>query len=54
VEIVNSGTIEVTEGEIDEDDNDDDDVSDVESHNTDNEPFSKTLSDSDRITVNSS
>jgi parallel beta-helix repeat protein len=50
VEIVNSGTIEVTEGEIDNDDEE----SEVESHNTDNEPYRRTLSDGDRITVNSS
>src|SRR5215510_7406899 len=53
VEIAHSGTIEVTEGEIDEEDNDDD-GSDGESHNTDNEPFRITLTDGDRITVNSS
>jgi parallel beta-helix repeat protein len=50
VEIVNSGTIEVTEGEIDNDDEE----SEGESHNTDNEPYRRTLSDGDRITVNSS
>ena len=49
VEIANSGTIEVTEGEIGEDD----DGSDGESHDTDSEPFSITLVDGDIITVNS-
>ena len=51
VEIVNSGTIEVTEGEIDEDD---DEESEGESHDTDNEPYRRTLSDDESITVNSS
>lgn len=51
VEIVNSGTIEVTEGEIDEDDEEGDEG---ESHNTDNEPYRRTLSDDDSITINSS
>jgi poly(beta-D-mannuronate) C5 epimerase len=51
VEIVNSGTIEVTEGETDEDD---DDEEEGDSYNTDNEPFRRTLSDDDSITVNSS
>jgi hypothetical protein len=49
VEIVNSGTIEVTEGERDEDEEDEGD-----SYNTDIEPFRRTLSDGDEITVNSS
>ena len=52
VEIVNSGTIDVTEGEVDEDD--DDEESEGESHNTDNEPFRMTLTNGDSITVNSS
>jgi len=51
VEIVNSGTIELTEGEIDEDD---DEESEGRSHDTDNEPYRRTLSDDDSITVNSS
>jgi parallel beta-helix repeat protein len=51
VEILNSGTIEVTEGETDEDD---DDEEEGDSYNTDNEPFRRTLSDDDSITVNSS
>jgi hypothetical protein len=52
VEIVNSGTIEVIEGEVDEDD---DDEEEGDLYNTDNEPFRRTLSDSDdTITVNSS
>ena len=51
VEIVNSGTIEVTEGELDEDD---DEESEGESHDTDNEPYRITLTDDESITVNSS
>ena len=51
LEIVNSGTIAVTEGEIDEDA--DDEESEVESHNTDNEPFRMILTDGERITINS-
>jgi parallel beta-helix repeat protein len=59
VEIVGSGTIEVTEGERDEDeddsgDEDGDDDGEGHSYNTDIEPFRKTLSDGDNITVNSS
>jgi poly(beta-D-mannuronate) C5 epimerase len=52
VEIQDSGTIEVTEGEVDEDDDEDDDEGD--SYNTDNAPYRRTLSDGDSITVNSS
>jgi parallel beta-helix repeat protein len=52
IEIANSGTIEVTEGETDEDN--DNEGSNGESHNTDREPFSMTLTDGDIITVNSS
>src|SRR5215211_4360445 len=48
VEIQDSGTIEVTEGEVDEDDDEGD------SYNTDNAPYRRTLSDGDSITVNSS
>jgi mannuronan 5-epimerase len=44
VEIVDSGVIEVTEGEIDEE-------MEGDSHNTDIEPFSMTLSGGDDITV---
>jgi parallel beta-helix repeat protein len=52
VEIVNSGTIEVMEGEVDEDD---DDEEQGELYNTDIEPFRKMLIDGDdSITVNSS
>jgi mannuronan 5-epimerase len=52
VEIVNSGTIEVIEGEVDEDD---DDEEQGELYNTNIEPFRKVLSDGDdSITVNSS
>jgi parallel beta-helix repeat protein len=53
VEIVGSGIIEVTEGEPDEED-DNDDEGDGDSYNTDIEPFRRTLSDGDSITVNSS
>jgi mannuronan 5-epimerase len=52
VEIVNSGTIEVTEGEADEDEEEEEGEGDL--YNTDNEPFRRTLSDGDSITVNSS
>ena len=53
VEIVNSGTIEVTEGETDEDEEEEEeDEGDL--YNTDNERFRRTLSDDDSITVNSS
>src|SRR5215217_6043395 len=48
VEIQDSGTIEVTEGEVDEDDDEGD------SYNTDNAPYRRTLSHGDSITVNSS
>src|SRR5918999_408477 len=57
VEIMGSGTIEVTEGEIDgeEDDGDDDDDEDeANSFNTDIEPYTTILGDGDSITVNSS
>jgi poly(beta-D-mannuronate) C5 epimerase len=56
VEIRGSGTIEVTEVANDggEDDDDDDDEEEGEdSYNTDNEPYRKTLSEGDTITVNS-
>jgi mannuronan 5-epimerase len=59
VEIVGSGTIEVTEGESDgggeEDDGNGGDEEEGEGnlYNTDNEPFRRTLSDGDSITVNS-
>jgi hypothetical protein len=52
VEIVYSGTIEVIEGEVDEDDDDDEQEGDT--YNTDNEPFRIVLGDGDTITVNSS
>jgi hypothetical protein len=53
VEIVNSGTIEVTEGETDEDEEEEEeDEGDL--YNTDNERFRRTLGDDDSITVNSS
>src|SRR5215210_6222886 len=49
VVIVNSGEIEVTEGENDDEHDDEGDL-----YNTDNAPYRKTLSDDDSITVNSS
>src|ERR687894_587892 len=48
VEIVDSGMIEVTEGEIDEEEEDDEEGG---SYNTDLEPYSRTLSGGDDITV---
>jgi mannuronan 5-epimerase len=61
VEIVDSGIIEVTEGEMDgegDEEEDRDDAGDEEdegnSYNTDSEPYRRTLSDDDSITVNSS
>ena len=55
VEIVDSGTIQVTEGEVDEDeDGDNDGGGEGELYNTDIQPYRRTLSDGDRITVNSS
>ena len=51
VEIVDSGMIEVTEGEIDEEEEDDEEGG---SYNTDLEPYRRTLSSGDDITVNSS
>src|SRR5918999_2503366 len=59
VEIVDSGIIEVTEGESDgggeEDDGNGEDEEEGEGnlYNTDNEPFRRILSDGDSITVNS-
>ena len=50
VEIMDSGTIEVTEGETDEEGEE----GEGNLYNTDNEPFRSTLSDGDSITVNSS
>ncbi|MFL6523901.1 MAG: right-handed parallel beta-helix repeat-containing protein, partial [Nitrososphaera sp.] len=62
VEIVDSGTIQVTEGANDggedgssgDDDNEDEEGGKGELHNTDIEPYRRTLSDGDSITVNSS
>jgi mannuronan 5-epimerase len=51
VEIVDSGTIEVTEGAIDEEEEDEEEG---DSYNTDIEPYRRTLSGGDDITVNSS
>src|SRR5215210_848315 len=53
VEIIDSGTIQVIEGEVDEDD-DGGDEGEGEMHNTDIQPYRRTLSDGDEITVNSS
>jgi parallel beta-helix repeat protein len=49
VEIIDSGIIEVFEGERDEDDEDEGEGC---SYNTDIEPYRRTLSDGDEITVN--
>jgi hypothetical protein len=54
VEIVGSGTIEVTEGEVDEEDDDGGEEDEGDLYNTDNAPYRRTLSDGDSITVNSS
>jgi hypothetical protein len=60
VEIVGSGTIEVTDGANDEEeddgdgDDDDDDGDEANSYNTDIEPYTTILGDGDTITVNSS
>ncbi|MDQ3853798.1 MAG: right-handed parallel beta-helix repeat-containing protein [Thermoproteota archaeon] len=61
IEIVDSGTIEVTEGETDGEEEEDDDGGEGDEeegegnlYNTDNEPFRRTLSDGDSITVESS
>ncbi len=51
VEIVDSGMIEVTEGAIDEEEEDEEEG---DSYNTDVEPYRRTLSSGDDITVNSS
>ncbi|HJY09589.1 MAG TPA: right-handed parallel beta-helix repeat-containing protein, partial [Nitrososphaeraceae archaeon] len=55
VEIVDSGIIEVREGEIDEEEEDEgeDNESEGDSHNTDIEPYSRTFSSGDDITVDS-
>jgi hypothetical protein len=52
IEIVNSGVIQVRDGGEDDDD-DEDDEEEGDSYNTDIEPFRRTLSDGDEITVNS-
>jgi len=52
VEIVDSGTIEVTDGIIDEDEDEEEEEGDL--FNTDSEPYRRTLSDGDDITVNTS
>jgi parallel beta-helix repeat protein len=55
VEIVDSGTIEVTEVANDggEEDGDDEEEAENNFYNTDNEPYRKRLSDGDSIIVNS-
>jgi hypothetical protein len=57
VEIVGSGTIEVTgganDGEEDGDDDGDEDEDEANSFNTDVEPYTTILGDGDSITVNS-
>jgi hypothetical protein len=50
VEIVDSGVIEVREG----DDDDEDDEEEGDSFNTDIQPYTRTLNDDDSITVTSS
>jgi mannuronan 5-epimerase len=52
IEIVDSGIIEVTEGVIDEEDEEDEDESEGDLYNTDIEPYRRTLSDGDDITIN--
>jgi poly(beta-D-mannuronate) C5 epimerase len=58
VQIVGSGTIEVTGGETDDEeddgDDDDDDEDEANSYNTDIQPYTTILGDGDSITVNSS
>jgi hypothetical protein len=53
VEIVDSGTIEVTEVANDGGEDGDDDEEAENNFNTDNEPYRKRLSDGDSIIVNS-
>jgi mannuronan 5-epimerase len=52
VEIVDSGRIEVTDGIIDEDEDEEEEEGDL--FNTDSEPYRRTLSNGDDITVNTS
>jgi mannuronan 5-epimerase len=54
VEIVGSGTIQVIEGEADDEDDDGGDEGEGELYNTDIQPYKRTLSDGDSITINSS
>src|SRR5215210_497670 len=54
VEIVDSGTIHVTEGEGDEDEERDEQDDEGDLYNTDIQPLDITLNDGDSITVNSS
>ena len=53
VEVRASGTIEVTEGASEEEEEEEEDEGGGELHNTGNEPYRRTLSVGDRITVNS-
>ena len=57
VEIVDSGTIQVTEGVNDEGEEEDDGGNEEEGqgnlYNTDNEPYRITLSDDESITISS-
>jgi parallel beta-helix repeat protein len=53
VEIVDSGTIQVTEGAGSDDNDDESEESEVVSHNTDNQPYRMTVSNGDSIAVNS-
>jgi poly(beta-D-mannuronate) C5 epimerase len=54
IEIVDSGIIEVTDGVIEEDDEEEEDEGEGDQYNTDMEPYRRTLSDGNDITVNSS
>jgi parallel beta-helix repeat protein len=53
VEILDSGIIEVGEGAIDEEEEEEDEI-EGDSYNTDIEPYRRTLSDGDDITINNS
>jgi adhesin HecA-like repeat protein len=53
VEIVNSGVIEVREGDGDDDDGEDNEE-EGDSFNTDSQPYRRTLDDDDSVTVTSS
>ena len=53
VEILDSGIIEVIEGAIDEEEEEEDEI-EGDSYNTDIQPYRRTLSDGDDITINNS